>query len=239
VGGGLTVSGGSPLGVLDISYDVSGNSINGAAGTALTVNYINGGGMVSGQVNNNLIGTMGMLNSGSQSGPGISVGAAVDVMHDTLIFGNMINEVRPSLGGLEIIANVDVGMTAVVNGNTINLSSDPLCFALSALYGLLGGGGAETGTLCLDMNNNTFNTAGPFSGNAIYLEQISTMANFNFPTYGGSPNGELAAVPGTASADLDPFFAGLGNTTVNGPFPSIAGSTDAQVIVGATGVACP
>ncbi len=100
---------------------------------------------------------------------------------------------------------------------------------------MLGGGtGAENGTACIHMPNNFFNASlAPFAGNAIYIDQISAAANYNFPAYPGAQNGEGFA--GTASIDLHTHFDGLGNTFASGPFPIYVGtSTDATLIQGAT-----
>ncbi len=244
-GGGVTFSGGSAASTLMVGYDVSNNRIENAVGNALTVNYLNGGGMATGVVGNNTIGNPGVLDSGSLQGAGISIGAAVNVVHNSTVSGNQLDEVVGSFSGMEVVANVEVNMTADINNNVVNIAANPGGFALASFYSIVGGGtGLENGTLCLPKVNNTHNAgAAPNTGHAIFLDQISTNANYIFPGYAGSPNGQFAAMPGTASVDLDAHFAGLGNMHVNGPFlnPFLppANSTDATIIDGATGGACP
>ena len=69
--------------------------------------------------------------------------------------------------------------------------------------------------------------------NAVYLDQISPDAHYYFPGYAGSSEGEFLS--GSASADLDAFLTGQGNTFINGPFASFPGGVDAGFVTGLTG----
>ena len=238
VGGGVTVSGGGATANLNVGYDILNNNFTGAVGNALTVNYVSGAGTVTGTINGNLIGDNFIADSGSSQGAGIVVGAGQNIQHNITISNNQLVQIVGSLGAMEVVANVEGQFNATIENNSVSFSSNPFGFGFSAFYAILGGGtGTEMGTACIDMSNNSFDaSAAPITGNAIYIDQISTNANYNFPGYAGSPNGESAAPAGTASVDLNTYFAGAGNTHMNGPFPIYAGSTDASFISGATGV---
>jgi len=164
------------------------------------------------------------------------VGASANVQHNTTVNGNLIRGIN-GFAGIETIANTDVNFNATINGNTVNQMGG---FAFSAMYNILGGAGTETGTACLDINNNTFDASGATTGgNAVTHDQISTAANYNLPGYGGSANGEfvLAAcgAPGTASVDVNTHHGGNTNTMTNGGFPFFGGGFDASLVCGHTG----
>jgi uncharacterized repeat protein (TIGR01451 family) len=238
-GGGTTFSGGSATAVINYTYVISGNTFRDALGNAITANFINGSGTVNGTIENNTIGVAGVSASGSSQGAGISVGAAQNVVHTVTIRNNVVTEVQGSTGGIDIVANTDVSFNATIVGNSVTVNGS---FPFTALYTILGGGtGVEIGTACLDIRNNTFDASSvAFAGNAVFLDQISSLANYNLPGYAGSPNGEFMG--GTASANIHTYLAGRGNVMVNGPFPGFpGGGVDAGLVVGVTGVGsgCP
>ncbi|MFP4074455.1 MAG: hypothetical protein ACLFVZ_10495, partial [Actinomycetota bacterium] len=245
-GGGITLSGGSAGSNINMTYDVSGTTpgsqtFRGAAGNAITVNFVAGAGTVSGTVENNSIGVSGVAGSGSSSGSGILAGASEDVAHTATINNNTIRSVD-GFAGIEVIGNVDVTMNATITNNDV---ADLGGNVLSALYALFGGEGSETGTLCLDVQGNTLDASDPsFSGNAVSLDQISDAGHYNLPGYTGSPNGESATscTAGTASADVSSYLSGRSNTMTNGPSPVFTGgSADATIVCGVTGngTSCP
>lgn len=245
-GGGITISGGSAGGNMTMTYDVSATNpalpqpFNGALGNAITANFINGAGLASGVIQNNNIGTQAVINSG---GSGISVGASVDVNHNTTISNNILRQINTSLAGIEIVGNTNGVMNTKILNNIVTMSADPGNFALSAVYLLFGGAGTETGTACTEMNGNIIDaSAAPFSGSAVFVDQISVAGNHNFPGYAGTANGEFAfaCAAGTASAGLLPYLSGRGNTFTDGPFPTFPG-VDASIVCGVTGAGatCP
>jgi len=63
-GGGITLSGGGGGANITHGYDVLNSDFSGANGNATTVNFVTGGGTVSGEVTNNVIGTNGVGGSG-------------------------------------------------------------------------------------------------------------------------------------------------------------------------------
>ena len=241
-GGGITLSGGGAGADINMTYDISGTmpgmqTFTGADGNAITVNFVTGTGTVNGTIANNHVGTMGAPGSGSLAGNGIAVGASGTVSHTATINGNVVRGVN-GFGGIDIVANHNAPAVVdftITNNNVAELGG----FVLSALTSVVGGAGTENGTLDLDIRNNVFNNASaPSGGSAIFLFQISGMANYNLPGYGGSPNGEFAfACPaGAASAGLAAFLTAVpqSNTLVDGPFPVLPG-VDATSVCGVTG----
>ncbi|HEU0135008.1 MAG TPA: hypothetical protein VFR28_09305, partial [Allosphingosinicella sp.] len=181
------------------------------------------------------------------SGGGMGIFAALDkavgpgdASFTLSIVDNEIYDIDSGVAGIYLRSNggSPAGtslMEATVTGNVIDEMGD---FAFAGLYALVGGNGpGDFSELGLDLGDNAIDLSdADYGGNAVYLEQGSTDAHFNFPGYGGSPNGE--AWGGTASADLTAFFAANGNVLTNGAFPSFAdGTVDAQIVYGATGYA--
>jgi len=235
-GGGATFSGGSASSNINYTYEISDNTFRDAVGNAITVNFVAGSGTVNGTIQNNDIGASGVIGSGSLQGSGISVGAAENVSHTALIESNTIVEIK-GWSGIDVVANVDVSCNFTILNNSVTLSDNAINnFAFSALYTMVGGTVTDTGTVNFDIEGNVFNASGaPGAGNAVYMDQISTLANYNLPGYTGSVNGEFAATPGTASADIHTYLTGLGNTMTNGPFSFFPGGVDAGIVSGVTG----
>jgi hypothetical protein len=204
---------------------------------AITVNIVNGSGTATGTIRNNKIGVSGVAGSGSSTGSGIAIGASVNVVHTVTIDNNTVIEIK-GFSGIDITANVDVNFNATITNNNIALSFHGTNnFSIAALYALLGGMGTETGTVNLDIRGNVLTASGaPSAANAVIMDQISTFANYNLPGYTGSPNGEFAASPGTASVNIDTYLLSRGNTMFNGPFPSFPGGVDAGLVIGVTGI---
>jgi hypothetical protein len=78
-----------------------------------------------------------------------------------------------------------------------------------------GQGPGDTSQLGLDIQNNVF-TGGLYGFSAIF-DQFSEDAHFYLPGYAGSPNGEIASTPGTASADIEAFLTATNGNTLGGP----------------------
>jgi len=244
-GGGITLSGGGMGSNFNMTYLIRGTTpgsqaFTGADGNAITVNFVSGAGTAIGTIQNNSIGLSGASGSGSLAASGIMVGASQNVAHTSTIDSNTIREVD-GFGGIDLIANVDGTMNVTVTNNHV---ADMGGFSIAALTALFGGNNTETGTLCLDVRNNTFDASGgPSTANAVYLDQISTLGQYNLPGYVGSGNGEFATCgAGTASVDIDVLLNSNGNTMTNGAFPLFpAIGTDASIVCGVTGsgTTCP
>ena len=138
--------------------------------------------------------------------------------------------------GIEVFNNTDTPgggvttMTAVItNNNVAELGG----LAFTGLWAYVGdGGGSQDGVMNLDVRDNVFDASAALliGSNAVFLSDRASAASFNLPlAYMGSDTGEdVLPVPGTASTDVSSFYAGQGNTLINGPhvFPPVpAGAT--------------
>ncbi|HEV3469575.1 MAG TPA: cadherin domain-containing protein [Pyrinomonadaceae bacterium] len=121
-GGGIRlVSGGTSSGS-SITYNISGNNIQGARGAAVGVTKGAGTGNFSGTLNGNIIGTAGTANSGSLEGTGINIVMAEQGQLNANITNNQIRQYNNAgiflqTGGTAVIGSG--GLRAVVTGNTI------------------------------------------------------------------------------------------------------------------------
>ena len=244
-GGGVTLSGGAAGSNIDFDYLIEGTSggsqtFRDAVGSAITVNFVSGGGTANGTIRNNAIGVSGTSGSGSTSGSGIAVGAAGTVAHSVTIDNNTIRGVN-GYAGIDVLANGNdpdpfarAEFDATITNNIINELGG---FAFAALSAQVGGAGTEDGILNLDIRGNSFNASGaPFGSNAAYFASLSANSNLNFPGYTGSANGEFSTPAGTLSSDLNAYLLGRGNSFVNGAFPFFPSlGVDASFATGTTG----
>ena len=70
------------------------------------------------------------------------------------------------------------------------------------------------GSASRSLDNVLDNSGADFGANAVFIDQVDALALLYIPGYAGSPNGE--GLGGTASADIDAFLVGEGNSMVNG-----------------------
>jgi len=268
-GGGITLSGGGATSNYIVSYNVSNNQLKGAKGTLLHVNYSGASAAVTGVIVSNTIGTPnGSYNSAqsqvgaSDNGNGINVTSekfgdnvsgpphstgvinhAVRIQNNTVVDVNGLAGIRISAGTQD--EGGSLRLEASVLNNTV---SEMGPFGYAAFYSVVGGASLTTDYSKVGLNivGNTFNAGGAgatSSGNAMSFDQVSVNARYYFPGYAGSPNGESASSPGTASANLNTFMqdATRMNVLTNGPFPNPsapAGSkVDATTVVGVLGSA--
>ncbi|HWT12814.1 MAG TPA: Ig-like domain-containing protein [Allosphingosinicella sp.] len=245
-GGGVVLSGGGAGADVDVDYLIEDSSFRGADGTALAASYSIDAGTIQGRIEGNVIGigdgiegTEGSSNGGS----GIFInlqktGGSGNATYAVAVVDNEIYDVAQGAAGLFMsvsgggAANPAI-LEADVDGNVIDETGD---FTFAGLYAVVGGS-ASSGDFSqfgLDLTNNVIDNSGAdFGSSAVVLDQISTDSHFYFPGYAGDSEGELNG--GTASADLDAFFTGQGNTLSNGAFPTYAGGVDASFLHNATG----
>jgi VCBS repeat-containing protein len=217
VGGGVTLGGGGPGSNIDVTYAVVDNVFTGANGTALSAFYIHDAGNVRGHIGGNVIGVAGAGGVGSATGNGIQVGldttAGGAATHSVTIVDNDVYDIVFGSGISVTAAGAGAVMEATVTGNLVDEMSD---FAYSAFYAAVGGQGpGDTSQLGLDIHNNAF--TGGLYGFAAVFDQFSEDAHFYMPGYAGSPNGEFASTPGTASADIEAFLTATNGNTLGGP----------------------
>jgi hypothetical protein len=222
LGGGVTISGGGLGSNIIMTYDVSSfagtQTFNGAVGSAITANFISGIGLINGAIDGNVIGTSGVLNSGSSTGDGILVGATGNQAHTALVQNNVIRRVS-GFAGIDILSNIDnpTELRATIINNFV---SELDGFTFAGLYAIIGGGtGLETGTTCLDIRSNNFD-ATAVAGFGMAFDQISPASNYNLPQYAGAPN--------AATADIGMYLDARMNVSI----PTI----DASPVLGVTGI---
>jgi VCBS repeat-containing protein len=243
-GGGVLLSGGGAGSSIAVDFDVSGNSFTGAVGTALAAAYTQQAGTVRGYIGGNVVGIgdgVAGIEGSSGFGEGITASlektaGAGDATYVVTIVDNEVYDVS-GFGGIAVrssggSATDSAVMEATIHDNVVDELGD---FALSALYGLVGGSGSgDFAELGLSLDGNRFDAGdADFGLDSIFLDQTSADAHFYVPGYGGSPNGEFAAAPGTASADLSAFW-GANNVLVGTPF-AMWGGVEASFVTGVTG----
>jgi VCBS repeat-containing protein len=245
LGGGVLLTGGGVGSNINVDYRVEDNSFTGANGSALTAAYSQQAGAVTGNIEGNTIGIADGVATGQGSSGGSGIVVTLDkspgagnATYSVSIVGNDIADIDSFDAGIYLRANGDGTpnssiLEATVTGNVISEMGD---FTFAGLYAMVGGSDlsgdfAELGLLL--QGNDIDMSDADFAAAAVYLDQVSSDAHFYFPGYAGSPDGEYMG--GTASVDLEQYFAGLGNSFVNVDFPSGPGAVDAQIIFGATG----
>lgn len=210
-GGGVTITAAESG---DLTYDINGNTIRGAKGTALLLNKPFGGlpgnGTMNGRIRNNVVGTPGGTQNGSSEGSGIQVGLLAQGNHTTLIQNNQVYDyanmgIFVNLGGT---SQSVTGLThngtlnATVWGNTVAEPTAPAGgFAQNGLHlnaGSNSTGGNDAYQVCLDVgsgavaaNRNTLNGSGALGGEDIRLRQRFA-TTVRLPGYGGANNDNAA-----------------------------------------------
>jgi hypothetical protein len=175
-----------------LTYDVLNiGTITGQGLIPINVNRLNTAGAAStfaGTISGNVIGAVGMSNSGAASGPGIRVqSGGVGGTLTTAITNNTIREVNGR--GIDILARDGSStLNATITGNAITLTSP------SSLEGIRVDGGAlstDAVKVCAAVSGNTATTAG-LSG--IRVRQRFLNNTFQLAGYAGSPTADAAVV---------------------------------------------
>ncbi len=226
-GGGITLSGGGIGSNINVTYDISGTSpgsqsFRDAKGNAITANFLNGSGTVHGTIQNNSIGVSGVGGSASTEGSGILVGVGGSMTHSVIIDNNDINGVN-GFSGIDVYAAGHSTLNSAIANNIVDEFSG---FVLAGMYQMVGPSHGDTATICTDIRNNTFDSSSVSFTNAVFFDQISASAHYNFPGYGGASGG------GGASTDLGTYLTGRGNTLMPGAGLS---AIDASLTSGITG----
>lgn len=147
--GGIEVNGGN------LSFNISGNQITGADGTAISADKNQGNTFFNGTINGNTIGTSGVANSGSAAGTGIFVQHAGPNVTTVKISNNTIRQINGSQAIWTLLGD-DVGgggagtLNATITGNNIAEEGT----AASARTGIIVQSGRVTGDtdqMCADV----------------------------------------------------------------------------------------
>ncbi|MGH7266811.1 MAG: beta strand repeat-containing protein, partial [Candidatus Rokuibacteriota bacterium] len=225
-GGGVTISGGDLTSNINVIYNVSGTTpgaqtFRQAKGSALTVNFVNGGGTATGTIQNNAIGQTGVEGSASTEGSGISVGAASTVTHTVTINNNVIRGVGTTtpadsgFAGIDAFANGDSQLNVTLTNNII----DEVAGAVFAgLYLLTGGDVADTARMCAHVQSNTVDASGVLGAFDLFGDYVD--GTYGFPGFAGT----------TGGATLDAFLAGQNTFNGNGADTSAITSVDTATV---------
>ncbi|PBC01385.1 inverse autotransporter beta domain-containing protein [Mesorhizobium sp. WSM3860] len=202
-GGGITIGGGGPANNVTLTYNISHNTISGAAGAVLAVAKGTGtNASFVGTIDSNTIGTQGVAGSGSTGGEGIAVYQDGAGNSSTTITNNHVSGVVAARGAIDLLLRNGGGgtMTAVVQGNTIDTLDQASSF--SGIYIQSGSNTVNSGSPDNNKLNLTIGGAGALrntidlGANAIgalvagiVLEQEgnSRMGLIGSPNYVGTP----------------------------------------------------
>src|SRR5262245_38315758 len=160
-GGGIRVVGGNNTGQNgSITFNVSGNTMRGARGTAIAVNKLGGTGTYSGKIANNVVGVAGVQGSGSLEGSGIFVLSDGGGTYTASITGNTVRQydndgIFMQTGGSGVVGNGTMNVT--VTGNTVT-EPEPQAAGALATNGFHLNGGTTVGDtyqITLTLSGNT------------------------------------------------------------------------------------
>ena len=158
--------------------------------TPINVNRLNTAGAAStfaGTISGNVIGAVGVPNSGNSAGPGIRVqSGGVGGTLTTAITSNTIREVTGR--GVDLLVRDGSGtLNATVTGNTLALTS---AVSLEGIRFDAGALSTDQTKACAAISGNTITTFGGF--NAIRLRQRFLNTTFDLAGYAGSPVNDAA-----------------------------------------------
>jgi hypothetical protein len=225
-GGGVTISGGDATSTINVTYNVSGTTpgaqtFQQAKGSALTVNFVNGGGTATGTIQNNAIGVAGVEGSASTEGSGISVGAAGTLTHSVTIDANTIRGVGTTtpadsgFAGVDALASGDSQLNVTITNNSIEELAGVV---IAGIYLLVGSDVGDTARMCADIQGNTIDASG--AGAAFDLLGDYLGGTYGFPGFAGA----------TGGAALDTFLADQNSFNGNGADTSAITSVDTAAV---------
>ncbi|HUP63462.1 MAG TPA: putative Ig domain-containing protein [Thermoanaerobaculia bacterium] len=210
------------------TFDINGNSVNGAIPTAInTGSGSMAGGTINGRIRNNTVGTSGVSLSGSTQGDCILAetnGTGTPGVYNVLISGNTLK--RCFDRGIYVLAARDTAaspVNATITGNNV----DELVNAASrnAIYFETGSSlTTETATVCADIASNILLAV--TAVDEIRIRQRSNV-QIQMPGYGGTLISDAAvktyiegrnAAGGTALVDHT-FASAFANTPSGNPCP--------------------
>ena len=209
LGQGITVSASDLLPGFSgsVTYDISGNTVNGAITNAITatLGISAAGATFRGSIRNNTIGTAGAPLSCSAQGSGIAVGASGNGTHTAAVTGNALRECFDR--GIDVLANDGGGaLNLTATANTISLSGP---FSREAFFLNAGStstnlfGSADSHAVCLDLGGggalaNSL-TGGPSSVSDVRVRQRFA-TTVRLPGYADAST-DVAAVSAFLSAN--------------------------------------
>jgi hypothetical protein len=225
-GGGVLLS--STSGSPALTYSVTGNTVRGTTGAALSIIKGVGTGTFTGSVSNNVIGQPGVSNSGSSQGSGIIVDLIGGGGHTASVTGNQVFQFTnfgiraqagsSSLGGQGVLK-------VVVQGNTVSQPSANAVATAFPTHGIRIQSGVTSGDnsiVCATVGGagalaNTVTATGINGGTDIRLFErfLTTMA---LTGYAGAPGDNAAAAAFTqANNGGTPTVQATNNVAAGGP----------------------
>jgi hypothetical protein len=145
-----------------------------------------------GTVSGNIIGTAGVVDSGSESGSGISVISNGAGLTTVAVTNNQVHQYANPYGILINTKEGSSNLNATVTGNTV---ANPGTFAINGIRidaGATSANGGDSGTLCAVVTGNSVAGSGPGADTDIRLRQRFN-TTIRLPGYGGT-NNDVAAV---------------------------------------------
>jgi hypothetical protein len=189
--GGVLVSTTGAGTTATLTYQITGNSLRGAKGTALAVIKGSGTGSFSGTVSNNFIGATGVAGSGASAGSGIQVETLGGGSHTTAVTNNQVRQ----YGNYGILAQAgdntaggSGSLNATVTGNVVAER-----FGAFAGNGFHLNAGTVTGDahqVCLALSGNSLTGSGAVADVRLRQRMLTTV---RLPGYAGANNDNLAA----------------------------------------------
>jgi hypothetical protein len=250
--GGLVVQLGQAVGDnVTFSYSISGNTITGSRGAAISVSKGLGTASVGGSITSNVIGDPAVANSGSAGGSGISVTQATKGKHRVLISGNRVYQYNGA-AGISVLAggvpaSADVGVThdgslhATVTGNTIsNPGTNNPGAIIDGLRLEAGSNSGDVYTMCVNVgqggSNNLANGGRAAEGGAPFTVIANTSgANPKFK-FQGYPS--LTDVGSAAEPRIESTVQAANATGGNAGYEETPNSTTTFAGNAAVGVTC-
>jgi hypothetical protein len=141
-----------------------------------------------GTVSNNIIGTAGDVDSGSESGTGISVISNGAGLTTVAVTGNQVFQYANPYGILVNNKEGSTSMNATVTGNTV---ANPGTFAINGIRVDAGATAGDSGTLCAAVSGNSVAGSGPGADTDIRLRQRFN-TTIRLPGYAGANNDTTA-----------------------------------------------
>lgn len=194
LGAGITINTASNS---DLTFDVSGNNIQGAVSSAININLgtgTPGTASLSGTINNNTIGTAGTTDSGSSQGDGVTVFSNSLGATTVAITNNTIRQYS-NLAGIQLHQRDGNGsLHATITGNTI---ANPGSFASNGILAQAGAIAADAGFLCVDIGGAVAlanSIAGSGGGGDDFRVRQRFGTTVRLPNYGGLSTDTAAVV---------------------------------------------
>ncbi len=225
------------------SYDINGNSINGAILSAITATLgaPSVGVTMSGMIRNNLIGTTGVAESGSVQANGITINQTGGGTLTTSITNNQIRQweqrgISASAFNTSGTLNLTIQSNTILEGNAV----DPMSGVggREAIIIIAGSSAAgDTNVICAQIggagglaNNVNRGPEAVISGESDIRVRARSSATFRLPGYGGTSTNDAAVAA---------FIAGMNTSSVDGSVTVAADRTGSGVWAGGAACAAP